>query len=130
MSDASSLPRDDARGGSSAWKAHAAAISAILLGIIFLVSGGWKVIEPYRSGELLEQAQVPAGLGVLGALVLGTLELLAAFLLFTPKLRRWGGLLGSLLMLFFIGWIGYYYHVLVGHECSCFPIIKRTVGPG
>ena len=33
-------------------------------------------------------------------------------------------------MIFFIGWIGYYYPVLVGHECSCFPLIKRTVGPG
>lgn len=114
----------------SSWKTNVAAVCAILLGIIFLVSGGWKVLQPYQSGELLEQAQVPAGLGVLGAAVLGTLELFAAFLLFTPKLRRWGGLLGSLLMLFFIAWIGYYYHVLVGHECSCFPIIKRTVGPG
>ena len=26
--------------------------------------------------------------------------------------------------------IGYFYHALVGQECSCFPIIKRTVGPG
>ena len=32
-------------------------------------------------------------------------------------------------MLFFIVWIGYYYQVLVGQECSCFPIIKRSVGP-
>jgi hypothetical protein len=29
-----------------------------------------------------------------------------------------------------MGWIANYYHVLVGRECSCFPIIKRTVGPG
>jgi hypothetical protein len=73
---------------------------------------------------------VPAGLGILGAAALGTLELFTAFLLFIPRFRRWGGLLGSALMIFFIAWIGYYYHVLVGHECSCFPIIKRTVGPG
>ena len=66
----------------------------------------------------------------LGAAALGTLELLAAFLLFTPRFRRWGGVLGSALMIFFIGWIAYYYKVLVGHECNCFPIIKRTVGPG
>ena len=69
-------------------------------------------------------------MGAYGASVLGTLELLAACMLFIPALRRWGGLLGSALMVFFIGWIGYYYHVLVGRECSCFPIIKRTVGPG
>lgn len=112
------------------WQRTVAAIAAILLGIIFLVSGGWKVLSPFKTGELLEQAQVPAGWGAIGASVLGTIELLTAFFLFAPRLRRWGGLLGSALLIFFIAWIGYYYPVLVGHECSCFPIIKRTVGPG
>jgi uncharacterized membrane protein YphA (DoxX/SURF4 family) len=112
------------------WKRTAAAVAAITLGIIFVVSGGWKVLSPFKTGELLEQAQVPAGLGTLGAAALGTLELFTAFLLFVPRFRRWGGLLGSALLIFFIGWIAAYYHVLVGRECSCFPIIKRTVGPG
>lgn len=107
-----------------------AAVCAILLGLIFVVSGGWKVISPLKTGELLEQARVPAGFGPLGAASLGVVELFAAFLLFVPRFRRWGGLLGSALMLFFIGWVAYYYQALVGHECSCFPIIKRTVGPG
>jgi hypothetical protein len=104
-------------------------VCAIVLGIIFLVSGGWKVLSPFQTGEVLEQAQVPAGLGVVGASALGTVELFTAFLLFTPRFRRWGGALGSLLLLFFIAWIGYYYPVLVGRDCSCFPIIKRAVGP-
>lgn len=112
------------------WKRTAATISAILLGLIFLVSGGWKVLNPFKTGELLEQAQVPAGLGVLGAASLGTVELFAAFLLFVPRFRRWGGLLGSALMIFFIVWVGSFYHVLVGQKCSCFPLIERTVGPG
>ncbi|MBV8553123.1 MAG: hypothetical protein JOY54_17640 [Acidobacteriaceae bacterium] len=118
------------RGEIAPWKRTTAAVCAILLGLIFLVSGGWKVLSPFKTGELLEQAQVPAGLGALGASVLGTLELFTALLLFVPRFRRWGGLLGSALLIFFIGWIGAYYHVLVGHECSCFPIIKRTIGPG
>jgi hypothetical protein len=113
----------------SSGKRKVAAVCAILLGILFLVSGGWKVLSPFKAGELLEQAQVPAGLGVLGACALGTIELFAAFLLFVPRWRRWGGLLGSALMIFFMIWIGYYYHVLVGRDCSCFPIIKRAVGP-
>lgn len=112
------------------WKRTAAGVCAVLLGIVFAVSGGWKVLSPLKTGELLEQAQVPAGMGVVGAAALGVVELFAAFLLFMPRFRRWGGLLGSALMIFFIAWIGYYYHVLVGRECSCFPIIKRTVGPG
>ncbi len=114
----------------ASWKRMIAVICAVLLGIVFAVSGGWKVVSPLKAGELLEQAQVPAGFGVLGAAALGVLELFAAFLLFVPRFRRWGGLLASALMIFFIAWIGYYYPVLVGRECSCFPIIKRTVGPG
>ena len=47
-----------------------------------------------------------------------------------PRFRRLGGLLGAALLVFFIGWIAYYYRVLVGHECNCFPLIKRSVGPG
>ncbi|MFL6447479.1 MAG: MauE/DoxX family redox-associated membrane protein [Bryobacteraceae bacterium] len=112
------------------WRHYAVAVAAILLGIIFLVSGGWKVLEPYKTGELLEQARVPAGFGTIGASVLGTLELFTALLLFTPRYRKLGGLLGSALMIFFIGWIAFYYQQLVGKECSCFPIIKRAVGPG
>lgn len=133
MSATSDIPlaaRERSTERDATWKLRIAAVAAVLLGIVYLVSGAWKVFQPFQSGELLEQAQVPAGLGVLGASTLGTLELFAAALLFVPRFRRWGGLFGSALMLFFIGWIGYYYHVLVGHECSCFPIVKRTVGPG
>ncbi|MFL6416869.1 MAG: MauE/DoxX family redox-associated membrane protein [Bryobacteraceae bacterium] len=119
-----------ATSGETSWRRVAVTVSAILLGIIFLVSGGWKVLQPFKTGELLEQARVPAGLGTAGASVLGTLELFTAFLLFTPRYRKLGGVLGSALMLFFIGWVGFYYNQLVGHECSCFPIIKRAVGPG
>jgi hypothetical protein len=112
------------------WQRTVAAVSAILLGIVFLVSGAWKVLDPFKTGELLEQAKVPAGLGTWGAAALGALELLTAFMLFYPRLRRWGGLLGSGLLVFFVGWVGYYYSALVGKECSCFPLIKRSIGPG
>lgn len=105
------------------------AACAILMGIVFLVSGSWKVLMPFQTGELLEQAKVPAGLGVAGASALGALELLTAVLLFIPSCRRWGGLLGSALMIFFIAWIGFYYNDLHGQACSCFPLIKRTIGP-
>lgn len=116
--------------GKTGWHGAAGAVCAILLGIVFLVSGGWKVLDPFKTGELLEQAKVPAGFGTAGAVTLGTVELFAAFMLFVPQVRRWGGLLGSGLIVFFLGWIGYYYSALVGKECSCFPIIKRSIGPG
>lgn len=118
------------RTDTAGWKHKAAAVFAILLGLMFVVSGGWKVLSPLHTGELLEQARVPAGWGALGAASLGTLELLAAFLLFTPRFRRLGSLLASALLIFFIGWVAFYYQALAGQECSCFPLIKRTVGPG
>ncbi len=116
--------------GLNHWKRTASIVCSVLLGVIFLVSGGWKVLSPLRTGELLEQARVPAGWGAIGAASLGAIEVLAAFLLFIPRFRKLGGLLGSALILFFLGWIGFYYHSLVGQECSCFPILKRTIGPG
>jgi hypothetical protein len=112
------------------WKLAAGTTAAVLLGLMFTVSGGWKILDPFKTGELLEQAQVPAHMGVPGAAALGVVELFAAFLLFLPRFRRWGGMLSAALLAFFISWIGYFYHTLVGQECNCFPIIKRTVGPG
>ena len=119
-----------ASSGEASWRRYAVAVSSVLLGIIFLVSGGWKVLDPFKIGEVLEQAKVPAGFGPIGASVLGTLEVFTAFLLFTPTYRKLGGLLGSALMIFFIGWVAYFYNDLVGKDCGCFPIIKRAVGPG
>jgi len=111
------------------WKSTASLIAGILLGLIYLVSGGWKVLEPFTTGQLLEQAKVPPGWGASGAATLGALELFAAVLLFLPRYRRWGGLLGSGLLVFFIAWVGYYYTALTGQECSCFPFIKRAISP-
>lgn len=112
------------------WQGTAGAICAILMAIVFLVSGVWKIMYPFHSGELLEQAQVPAGWGVLGASTLGSIEVFTALLLLFPQFRRWGGLLASALVIFFLCWVAYYYKILHGQECSCFPLIKRTVGPG
>lgn len=115
--------------GGRSWKRTAALIAALVLALIFAVSGGWKLLDPFRTGQVLEQAKVPGGYGTVGASVLGTIEVLAAVLLLVPRYRRWGGLLASGLLVFFIAWIGYYYKDLVGQECSCFPIIKRSIGP-
>ena len=112
------------------WQRNGAAFSALLLGVIYLVSGGWKVLSPFTTGDLLEMVRVPAGLGAWGATGLGAIELLAAFLLFLPRFRRWGGWLGGAMLVFFMAWIGFYYRELVGQDCSCFPILRRTVGPG
>lgn len=136
MIEVQELTADSARFGghfahtSAHWQRTAGAVCAILLGLVYLFSGTWKLLLPFTAGELLEQAKVPAGLGPVGAAALGVLEVLAALLLFTPKFRRLGGIIGTGMMLFFIGWVAYFYPALAGQECKCFPLIKRTVGPG
>src|SRR5215470_11739153 len=34
------------------------------------------------------------------------------------------------MLLAFLAWIGFHYNALRGEDCSCFPWIKRAVGPG
>src|SRR5215470_9458133 len=34
------------------------------------------------------------------------------------------------MLLAFLAWIGFHYNALRGEECSCFPWLKRAVGPG
>jgi len=50
-------------------------------------------------------------------------------LVLVPRFRRWGALLLGLLLLAFTAYFAANYAVLRGADCSCFPWIKRTVGP-
>ncbi len=102
---------------------------AVLLAILFLVAGLWKVTDPTGAAVRLAQAKVPESLSLLGAVLLGTTETFTGVLLLVPKYRRWGAWLGIALLLFFMVYIGYYYNDLRGQECSCFPWVKRAVGP-
>jgi hypothetical protein len=61
---------------------------------------------------------------------LGTLETFTGVLLLVPRFRRWGAWLGTLLLAAFMIFIAFHYNQLRGTECSCFPWVKRAVGPG
>ena len=64
------------------------------------------------------------------AVLFGIVETFGAVLLLVPRFRRWGAVVTGLLLVAFMIYIGYYYDALRGEECSCFPWIKRAVGPG
>lgn len=96
---------------------------------MWFVAGGWKVTDPFGAAARLAQAKVPGWLSLPGAITLGVMELLAGALLLIPKLRRWGAILSTGMMIFFMLYVGYHYEALRGEECSCFPIIQRAVGP-
>lgn len=112
-----------------AWKSVVVIVSACFLGLLFIVSGGWKLADPYMWSVFLHQFKVPSELVMPGTIALGISEMLAGALLFVPRFRRWGAILTTGLLLVFMVYIGIHYDELRGKECSCFPMVKRTVGP-
>jgi uncharacterized membrane protein YphA (DoxX/SURF4 family) len=130
MQDSMAQPRMDAALDLAAWKNIVAIACALVLAVIFLVAGGWKTLDPFGASARLSQAKVPGWLAMPGTITLGALEVFSAILILIPRFRRWGALLIGAMMVFFMGWVGYYYEALTGAECSCFPWVKRAVGPG
>lgn len=112
------------------WKTAVSTVSAVLLGLLFLVAGLWKITDPIEAAARLAQAKVPGFLSEPFAVTLGVAETFSAVLLFLPRFRRWGAILTGLMLVAFMAWVGFYYAELTGKECSCFPWLKRAVGPG
>lgn len=112
-----------------AWKTILSVLGAVLLAILFLIAGTWKLTDPYGAASRMVQAKVPADLGLAAALLLGIGETFAGVLLLVPRYRRWGAWISGALLIVFMIYIGIYYDVLRGEECNCFPWIKRAVGP-
>ncbi len=112
-----------------AWKKAIAGVCAVLLAILFFVSGAWKLTDPYLWSQALVEFRVTSALSLPGTLALGIGEMVGAVLILVPRFRRWGAWLIGLLLVVFITYIGANYGALVGKDCSCFPLVKRAVGP-
>jgi uncharacterized membrane protein YphA (DoxX/SURF4 family) len=111
------------------WKTVLNWVAAVLIMVLFLVSGVWKIIDLPRWSVMLHQFKVPENLTLPAAFALGVSETLAGVLIAVPKFRRWGAWLASLLLVVFMVYIGIFYGELTGKDCSCFPILKRAVNP-
>jgi len=112
-----------------AWKGMLSVGGAVLLGLLFIASGVYKITDPLTWAAGLIQFKVPAALSIPATLLLGTGETFAGVLLMVPRFRRWGAWLTGLLLVVFMAYMGFYYKELQGADCSCFPLIKRVVGP-
>ena len=111
------------------WKTTLSWAGAILLALVFLVSGLWKLTDARGAAVRMAQARVPQALSLAAAIGFGIAETFAAVLLLVPRFRRWGAWLGGALLVAFMIFIGIEYNALRGAECSCFPWVKRAVGP-
>ncbi|HOK47561.1 MAG TPA: hypothetical protein PLK67_16580, partial [Bryobacteraceae bacterium] len=57
--------QDTPSSAANRWKNAAGLFSAILLALIFLVSGLWKVLDPFSAAERMVQALIPDPLAML-----------------------------------------------------------------
>ncbi|HVX65912.1 MAG TPA: MauE/DoxX family redox-associated membrane protein [Bryobacteraceae bacterium] len=111
------------------WKSAAAAGAALLLAVLFVVAGVWKITDPFSAAQRMAQAKVPAELSLLAACLFGVAETFSGVLLVVPRFRRWGGWLAGLLLVAFMVYIAIFYGALRGEDCNCFPWVRRAVGP-
>ena len=112
------------------WRTLLGWTSAILVALLFYLSGLWKISDPEGAAVRMAQARVPEWLSLPGAIGFGIVETIAATMLMVPRLRRWGAAITAFLLLAFLAWFAMNYNALRGAECSCFPWLKRAVGPG
>jgi len=112
-----------------AWKNAVAWVCAVLIGVFFIGAGLWKLTDHLGTATRMTQALVPPALSVAAALFFGITETFGGLLLMVPRYRRWGALLCSGLLFAFMVYMGWNYTALQGMDCSCFPWLKRAVGP-
>lgn len=113
-----------------AWKTALNWTMAVLTAILFLVAGLYKITDPVGFAVKLSQLKFPESLSLGAAILLGVTETFAGVLVLVPRYRRWGSVLASFLLLAFMVYVGFFYNDLRGADCSCFPWVKRAVGPG
>jgi uncharacterized membrane protein YphA (DoxX/SURF4 family) len=111
------------------WKSVVSHIAALILAVLFLASGIWKITDPFGWAHMVEEFLVPPQLSLPFTLILAVAETFAGAMVLVPRFRRWGAILSAILLVTFMGYMGLHYSQLVGKDCSCFPLVKRTVGP-
>jgi hypothetical protein len=119
-------PAADRLGG---WKSRAGIVSAVILSLLFLASGIWKLTDLDATAERMVQSLVPVALSVPAAIAVAICETFTAVLLLIPRFRRWGSWIAGLMLIAFMIYIGVLYDRLLGEDCNCFPWIRRVVGP-
>ncbi len=113
-----------------AWKTAVSHVAAAFVAILFIGAGLYKAIDPFHWSRLLEELLFPPQYSLPFTLLLSVGEVFGGVMILMPRYRRYGAALTSIMLLGFMGYIGIHYSQLIGKDCSCFPWVKRTVGPG
>ncbi len=100
-----------------------------MLAALFLVSGFWKLVDPLATEQRMVQMLFPRQIALIVAIGVGITEAWAGLLILVPRWRRSGAWLCGLLLVAFMVYMAVNYARLTGEDCSCFPWLKRVVGP-
>jgi uncharacterized membrane protein YphA (DoxX/SURF4 family) len=114
----------------AAWKSIAASTAAVLIGVLFLVSGMWKLTDPLDWTTKIEQFKVPYSVSLPFTLALAIGETWGGLMILIPRFRRWGAIVLSALLVGFMAYMAIHYVEFKSMDCSCFPLLKRAIGPG
>lgn len=112
------------------WKCAVSWLAAVSLAVVFAISGIWKITYPLDWAVRISELKFPEHLSLALALVLGIAETVGAAMILTPRFRRVGAALLSVLLTCFVIYFAANYGALRGADCTCFPWVKRVVGPG
>ncbi len=124
--EVATLPVAERRPG---WKLRTGTVSAVVLSLLFLASGIWKLTDLDATAERMVQTLVPVVLSMPTAVGVAICETFAGLLLLIPRYRRWGAWIAGLMLVAFMIYVGILYNRLLGEDCNCFPWIQRVVGP-
>ena len=113
----------------SGWKNIAGLTAAVLMAVVWLGAGLWKLTIISQLQLMLTQLLVPVSLSLPATIAVIIGDLTAGVLLLRPEWRRMGGLFSTALLVVFMGYFAINYEALRGADCSCFPWVKRSVGP-
>lgn len=114
---------------STSWTGWVGWSAAVIMAVLWLTAGLWKLTDISGWQLKLTQLLVPVSLSLIGTLVVGISEVTAGVLLLRPAWRRWGGWLSAVLLVGFMAYMAINYQTLQGEDCSCFPWLERAVGP-
>jgi uncharacterized membrane protein len=112
------------------WKSAVSWLAAALLAVFFAVSGIWKITYPLDWAVRISELKFPEHLSLAFALALGIAETTGALMILAPRFRRVGAAIIGLLLAAFLLYFAVNYSALRGADCTCFPWVKRVVGPG
>src|SRR5580658_249157 len=112
------------------WKLVASNVAPAFVATLFIGAGMYKAVDPFHWSRLLEELLFPPQYSLPFTLLLSVGEMFGGVLILIPRFRRWGAALTGVMLVGFMTYIGIHYYQLIGKDCSCFPWVKRTVGPG